>query len=174
MKIIFCILFVLLILNPAYSQETKTTVVLPIISNGIDEASIQTAESILRMELGNEENIKLVSERITIDAIGDEDCIDEECAKEIGEKLGAEQVLLCKINPLGEKLVVQYQLIETKTGNIILSDRATAAIVEDLDVVMKRIAVSVARRTPFETNTEVGNIIVQESIEPLRNYISNF
>ena len=170
MKTLFCILLVLPVLIPTYSQETtiKTTVLLPIISNGIDKASIQTAESILRMELGNEENIKLISERITIDIIGDEDCIDEECAKKIGEKLVAEQVLLCKINPLGEKLVVQYQLIETKTGNIILSDRATAAFVEDLEMVMNRLAVSVARRTPFEKNTEVGNIIVQESIEPLR------
>ena len=166
MKTSFCILFVFLILSPAYSQET--TVLLPVISSGLDEASIQTAESILRMELSKEENINLMSERITIDAIGDKDCIDEECAKIIGEQLKADQVLLCKINPLGEKLIVQYQLIETSTGNTILSDRATATFVEDLDAVMKRVAISVARQTPFDANQEVGNIVVQESIGSLR------
>ena len=170
MKPLFCLLLVLLFLLPTYSQDTtsKTTALLPIISNGIDEASIQTAGSILRMELGKEKNIKLVPEQATLDAIGDKECADEECAKKIGKQLNAEQVLLCKINPLGEKLIVQYQLIETSSGNSILSESATATFVEDLDAVMKRVAISVARRTPFDANQEVGNIVVQESVGTLR------
>ena len=170
MKPLFCLLLVLLFLLPTYSQDTtsKTTALLPIISNGIDEASIQTAGSILRMELGKEKNIKLVPEQATLDAIGDKECADEECAKKIGKQLNAEQVLLCKINPLGEKLIVQYQLIETSSGNSILSESATATFVEDLDAVMKRVAISVARRTPFNANQEVGNIVVQESVGTLR------
>jgi hypothetical protein len=170
MKKLFCLPLVFLFSIFAYSQDSspKTTALLPITSNGLDESSIQTAESILRMELGKEENIKLVPERLTIEAIGNEDCIDEECAKRIGKQLEAEQVLLCKINPLGEKIIVQYQLIETLSGNSILSDRATATFVEDLDAVMKRVAISVARQTPFDANQEVGNIVVQESVGSLR------
>ncbi len=170
MKQLLCLFGVLLISIAIHSQDTipETTVLLPIISNGIEKASVQTAESILRMELSKEENIKLVPERATIDAVDGEECIDEACAKKIGEQLNADQVLLCKINPLGEKLIVQYQLIETSTGSTILSDRATATFIEDLDAVMKRIAISVARQTPFEENKEVGNLVVQESIEPLR------
>jgi hypothetical protein len=63
---------------------------------------------------------------------------------------------------------VQYQLIETSTGNSILSESATAAFVEDLDAVMRRVAISVARQTPFEANKEVGNIVAQESVGTLR------
>ena len=117
---------------------------MPIISNGIDLASVQTAELILRMELANEKNISLVSEKKTFTAIGNDDCTDDECAKLIGEKLNAEQVLICKLNPLGEKLIVQYNLVQTSTGKNILSERATATSVEDLDAVMKRVAISVA------------------------------
>ena len=141
---------------------------LPIISNGIDLASVQTAESILRMELGNQIKLDVVSERKTLSALDGNDCSDEECAKQIGEQLNAEQVLFCKLNPLGEKLIVQYQLVETSTGKNILSERATATNIEDLDAVMKRVAISVARQTPFNSNQEVGNIVQQESIESLR------
>lgn len=145
----------------------KTTVLLPINSNGIDEASVQTAESILRMELAKEKKVDLISEKKTLAAIGNENCLDEECAKLIGEKLNAEQVLLCKLNPLGEKLIVQYNLVQTVSGKSILSERATATNIEDLDAVMKRIALSVANHSPFNANQEVGNIIKQESVVPL-------
>ena len=169
MKTLIYLLVTICLYPNLFAQDTlqKTTVVLPIISNGIDLASVQTAESILRMELGNEKNIGLVSEKKTFTAIGNDDCTDDECAKLIGEKLNAEQVLICKLNPLGEKLIVQYNLVQTSTGKNILSERATATSVEDLDAVMKRVAISVANHSPFNTNQEVGNIVKQETIVPL-------
>jgi TolB-like protein len=170
MKAIIFFLIIFSFTTTFFAQEIiqKTTVVLPIISNGIDLASIQTAESILRMELSNEKNLNVVSEKNTLAAIGNDDCYDEECAKLMGQQLNAEQVLLCKLSPLGEKLIIQYQLIETSTGKNILSERATATSVEDLDAVMKRIAISVAKQSPFNTNQEVGNIVGQETVESLR------
>lgn len=169
MKTIIYLLIVGAFYTNIFSQEIvkKSTVVLPFISNGIDLASVQTAESILRMELANEKNIELISEKKTLGAIGNEECADEECAKLIGEKLNAEQVLLCKLNPLGEKLIVQYNLVQTSTGKNILSERATATSIEDLDAVMKRVAISVANHSPFSSNQEVGNIVKQETIVPL-------
>lgn len=169
MKTLISTLIVYLLNTNLSAQENvqRTTVVLPIISNSIDEASVQTAESILRMELANEKNINLISEKKTLTAIGNEDCADEECAKQIGQLLNAEQVLLCKLSPLGEKLIVQYNLVQTSTGKNILSERATAASLEDLDAVMKRVAISVAKHSPFSANQEVGNIVKQETIVPL-------
>lgn len=163
----FVISFIAYISIPAQDVEKKTTVLLPVISNGIDLASVQTAESILRMELSNEKSISLISEKKTLAATGNENCSDEDCAKIIGEKLSAEQVLICKLNPLGEKLIVQYNLVQTSTGNNILSERATATSLEDLDAVMKRVAISVANRSPFNSNQEVGNIVKQETVVPL-------
>ena len=170
MKALISFLIVFSFTTTFFAQETiqKTTVVLPLISNGIDLASVQTAESILRMELSNEKKLNIVSEKKTLATLGNEDCYDEECAKLIGEQLNAEQVLLCKLNPLGEKLIVQYQLVETSTGKNILSERATATSVEDLDAVMKRVAISVSNHSPFNSNQEVGNIVGQETIESLR------
>ena len=170
MKKTIALFFIFSIFMSIKAQDSTSNkiAVLPIISNGIDLASVQTAESILRMELSNASTMNIISEKKTLTALGNEDCTDEECAKEIGEKLDAKQVLLCKLNPLGEKIIVQYILVETSTGKNLLSERATAINVEDLDAVMKRVAISVAKQTSFNANPEVGNIVGQESIESLR------
>jgi len=169
MKTILSILIILSIYISVKAQDTTLNrmVVLPFISNGIDPFSVQTSESILRMELSKHNNASIVSEKKTLAVIGNEGCTDEECAREIGQKLSSTEVLLCKLSPLGEKIIVQYILVETTTGKNILSESATAVNLEDLDAVMKRIAISVANQTPFKSNQEVGNIVKQETIIPL-------
>lgn len=164
---ILLILFLTFIIN-AQDINSKKIVILPFISNGIDEVSVQTAESILRMELGKETTAQIISERKTLTALNNEPCTDEECAKEIGEKLEAQDILLCKMNPLGEKIIVQYILVDVETGKNLLSETATALNLEDIDAVMKRIAISVSKLAPFNANQEVGNIVGHESVEILR------
>jgi TolB-like protein len=152
------------------AQETqiRRIALLPLTSIDVDYASMQTSESILRMELGNKENINLISKNKTLSVMGEKICDDEECAQDIGGKLEASEVLICKLNRLGEKIIVQYQLINVESGKIILSERATSVSLEDLDAVMKRVAISVSRLSPFDANQEVGNIVQQESMETLR------
>jgi TolB-like protein len=170
MKTLTTLLIILSTFISIKAQDTTINKIalLPVISNGIDLASVQTAESILRMELSKASTMEVISEKKTLTALGNENCTDEECAKEIGEKLNTKQVLICKLNPLGEKIIVQYILVETATGKNILSESATAINLEDIDAVMKRVAISVAKQTPFYANQEVGNIVEKESIESLR------
>lgn len=163
------ILFLLLIRIQAQElQSPVKLVVLPIISNGLNQNDVYTSASILRMELGKQSNLNLINERKTLEELNNSICDDEECAKQIGSKLGADQVLICKLNPLGEKIIVQYILVETSSGKNLLSEQTTALSAEDLEPVMKRIAISIARLTPFDKNKEVGNIVGRESIESLR------
>ncbi len=170
MKKITTLFIVLSIFLSTKAQDTTSNkiAVLPFISNGIDLASVQTAESILRMELTKASAMNIISEKKTLAALGNEECADEDCAKAVGEKLNAKQVLLCKLNPLGDKIIVQYVLVETSTGKNLLTEQTTALNVEDFETVMKRVAISVAKQTPFNTNQEVGNIVGKESIESLR------
>lgn len=155
-------------LNAQESSTNINLVLLPIVSKGLNPTDVYTSESILRMELGKQSNINLINERKTLTELNNSICDDEECAKQVGSKLGADQVLLCKLNPLGEKIIVQYILIETSSGKNLLSEQTTALNVEDLEPVMKRVAISVALLTPFDKNKEVGNIVGKESIESLR------
>jgi len=168
MKKITFILVVLSLVVSLKAQDTtsSTIAVLPFVSNGIDPASVQTAESILRMNLGKVTSLDVISEKKVLAAIGEIACTDQECAKEIGKKLNADEVLLCKLNPLGEKIIIQYMLVEISTGKNILAEQATSTSLEDLDVVMQRVALSVANHNPFSENVEVGNVVGQETIEP--------
>jgi hypothetical protein len=69
---------------------------------------------------------------------------------------------------LGEKIIVQYILIDCGSGKNLLSEQTTALNVEDLEPVMKRVAISVSKGMPFNANQEVGTIVGKESIESLR------
>jgi hypothetical protein len=95
-------------------------------------------------------------------------CDDTECAMEIGIALNADQVLLCNLNALGEKIIVQYSLLELPSGKRLVADQTTALNVEDLEAVMKRVAVSIVAKQPFNKNVEVGSVVGKESIESLR------
>ncbi len=161
------ILFMCLTLHAQDSIQRKVAL-LPIISNGIDVASTITVESILRMELGKQNSVILLTEKKTLRPLDGEICNDEECAKSIGKKLEVEQVVLCKLNLLGEKIIVQYLLVEVSSGKNIIAEQTSALNLDDLEPVMKRIAISIARETPFSENAEIGNIVGQESIESLR------
>lgn len=170
MKTLIIALFISLGLFCTQAQEltTEKIAILPLNSNVLDLTSIQTAESILRIELGRISNWDIVSEKRTIDAMEDQYCNDKECAQEIGEKLGASRVLVVNLNSLGDKIIVQYFLVETSSGKSLLTDQTTAHSVEDLESVMKRMALSVVNLTPFAKNAEVGNIVAQESKELLQ------
>ena len=170
MKKLATLLIITLIFISLKAQDTtsRKIAVLPIISNAIDPAYVHTAESILRMQLSNQSVLNVITEKNTFEVLEDEQCSDEVCAKQVGEKLNADQVLLCKLNPLGDKIIVQYILVETSTGKKLLSEQTTALSIEDLEPVMKRIVISVAKVAPFNANPEVGNIVGKESIETLR------
>jgi hypothetical protein len=152
----------------AQESSPSRIAILPLSSNGVDSVSIQTSESILRTEIGKLSPMDIVSVKRTREALEGIPCNESECALEIGKKLGASQVLGCQLSALGEKIVVQYFLVDVATGREVLIDQVTAANVEDLEVLMKRVAKSVVERAPIDKNVEVGKILVSESREPLR------
>lgn len=161
------ILFFFSVINAQEISSQKLAIV-PLNSIGIDPAYVQTAESLLRMEIKRISNIEIVTERRTREVLNDDYCDDTECAEDIGKALGADQVLLCNLNTLGEKIIVQYYLLEVSSGKRLVSDQTTALNVEDLEVVMKRVATSVVTRQPFAANVEVGSVVGKESVESLR------
>lgn len=171
MKTIFVSIAILVLFSSLnYSQDNtiQKLVIVPINSIGIEPVYVQTAESILRMEINRISSYDIVSERRTREVMEEDFCDDAECAVEIGNALKADQVLLCNLNALGEKIIVQYSLIELPAGRRLVTDQTTALNVEDLEAVMKRVAVSVVTKQSFNKNVEVGSVVGKESVESLR------
>lgn len=142
--------------------------ILPFSSSGLDQLSVQTAESMLRLEITKISTMSLFTEKQIKNAIGEESCDDIQCAVDAGKYLNTDQVFFCKMNPLGEKIIVQYYLIDIPSGKNLLVEQTTALSMEDLENVMKRVAKSIVNVKPFAESVEVGNVTETESIESLR------
>ena len=61
--------------------------ILPFESVGIDPLYVQSAESILRLELGRETTMDIISEKRTQSALPDSPCVDIQCAIKVGQSL---------------------------------------------------------------------------------------
>ena len=96
------------------------------------------------------------------------DCFTTDCALEVGKLAGADQVAGCRLAALGEKIIVQYFLLDVSSGKPMLMDQVSAVSVEDLEPVMKRVASNIVEVKTSESNAQVGNIVQEETNKPLR------
>ena len=142
----------------------KTIAIAPVHAIGLEESAIVTAEMLLKMNLEN------LSDATIVQIAQDDNtpCYEENCAIQLGKKAAVDEVLLCRLSRLGEKIVVQYLLLDTAAGNTLVADNTSAYTIEDLDVVLKRIAMSVVRGVPLAKTAEVGTITESENKKPLR------
>lgn len=163
----FC-LFISII--SVFAQDSSLTgiAVLPFYSNGIEPAYIETSESILQVELSKLSKMDVISAKKVKNVLQEEECIDNECAIEVGKSLNARRVLGVRLSALGEKIITQYFLVDIFSGKEILVDQLTSTSIEELETVMKRIAKSVVDVKPAGKNVEVGTILEEESEESLR------
>ncbi len=136
--------------------------ILPIHAIGLDKYSVQTAENILLQEISILAKDQIVPRTEILAALKEEVCTDIGCAIDIGNQVAADQVVICSMSVLGNKIVIQYMLIDVVKSRTILGDNVTAESVESLDMIMKRIAASVVTRQSLSESAEVGSIIEDE------------
>ncbi len=139
--------------------------VLPLSGIGVEVTTEQTAHRLLLSEIRRLENYEVIPENDIFQLLGDRSCQEPVCAVEIAKQANASKVAFGSLNKLGEKIIVQYSLVDVSSGQTLLSDDITAVRVEDLDQVMKRIAASIVQQTPAEKTLEVGLVTEQESLE---------
>jgi len=72
----------------------STMAILPFYSPGIDYMSSETAELLLRQEVGKLTAMEIISEKVTAQSVTGGPCRDVACAVEIGEALGVDELLL--------------------------------------------------------------------------------
>jgi len=168
--IIISLLLFLLIQIPIFAQDSTQSniVIIPFQPKGLDSMYTQTAESIFRIEYNKLSKMNIISREITLRNLPEKNCSNLECAIETGNKLNAVQVFGCNLSALGEKIIVQYYLLSLPDGKEIILDQTTSLTVEDLEMVMKRIAKSVAEYESLSRGARVGNIMLKESDKMLK------
>lgn len=174
---IFLISFLITVIGFSQEPLDKKLAILPFNSIGVEEPIIKSAEAILRLEVGAASDWTIIPDTEIQKVMGDQSCNDLDCAVALGKQLKGSRVLICNLTALGEKVLVYYNLIDVKSGMTLVKDKATSLFVEDLDAVLKRVAISVTSIKPLQKTAEVDNITAKESLEPLRrssNTLSGF
>ncbi len=160
------IIFTLTATVAAHAQELIA--VLPFTSIGVDEVSVETAYSLLRQEIARLGQYEPVPGSQVSRMLGPEPCTDVLCAAEIGRRVNADMAVFGSMNRLGEKVIVQYTVVDVASEKAVLADHITALSVEDLETVMKRVAMSITSRKPITETVEVGRVTQTESLRPRR------
>jgi len=166
MRTITCFIGALILFLQLFLYGQESLAILPFRSVGIDSASAETAYLLLFQEVAKSGEYQMIPETQIRNVLGSESCSEVACAVEAAEKLHAGFVIFGSLNRLGEKIIVQYTLADAPSGSILLSDNMTAMYVEDLDQVVKRIALSINNNVAVEKTAEVGLITEQESQTP--------
>jgi len=155
------LLLALIILTGQVFAQTRYAV-LPVKSLGMDDVTTQTVDMLLRQEIIKETGAEIVSKSETINAAGDELCMELECAVAAGSLLGADKVVTTSLSKLGNKIAVQFMLFDVKENRTILADNVMSKNVDDLEMVIIRLAKSIAQELPIKNTAEVGAIVKNE------------
>ncbi len=164
-KYSFSAVLIILISNLLIAQQSSLAV-LPFHSADIDQASAATTHQLLKQEILKYNAYNLLNDVRVSEYMDSSGCSESDCAFSIGQSLNADKVLFGAFNRLGDKIIVQYTLADVAGQQILLTDNITALYIEDLDVVVKRIAASVVKQQPIKRTVEVGLVTEQESWEP--------
>ncbi len=165
MKIKFMTNLALLLVFCGSALAQEKLAVLPFICNGVDAPTQKTVRQLLNSEISRLKKYELVPEVVLDSLPSTNTCIDAACALEIGRQSDASRVVFGSLNRLGEKIIVKYDMVDVVTGTTVLSDDISALRVEDLDVVCKRVAASIAAGVPVDKTLVVGQVTEQESLE---------
>lgn len=162
-KLFFTILIILVAVGSVRGAER--VLLFRFKGTGLDEELIEACEDIFTYALSKHGAYKAVRAE---DEIGDGDCYSATCAVYLSREAGFAKAVTGNIVRLGNKLVVNVQLIDAENDEIELGVEGTSVTEDDLDVVLNRLAKSISEGKGIDDTAEVGMITQQESSDELR------
>lgn len=138
---------------------------------GVAHPTTEAVASILVSELINHGHTVLSPDAMDA-AIGDVlECYESECAAEAGFRANVEHVIYGSISRLGDKHIVQLSIVSVLTKEIVWAGSLAAKTAEDLDIVAKRLAISISEGKSAEETIEVGMVTEEEGKKPVRRRV---
>lgn len=159
----------------AQDYPVKKLILLPFESTILEETTLSTAEYLLRQEIVKKSrNIELLGSRETIEAVISSNCVGDECLSKVGNLLDGDEIIRTSIMSLGEKLIILFDIYDVKKASVVFSDKVNTQSVEELDIVMARIASSIVEGKSIKAVADIGNIVEEESKDDYRRSGSMF
>ncbi|MBN2070195.1 MAG: hypothetical protein JW814_01970 [Candidatus Krumholzibacteriota bacterium] len=158
MRVITAILVVLIVANGSLAASEKT-LVFSFRGTGVYEDLIDASEVLFARALDQQGRYQAVR---AIDAVGDIDCQNVICAAETARRAGYEKALTGSLTRLGSKVIAGVTLIDASDGEVLFTAEGTALSEEDLDIVLKRLAISISEGKNSDDTARVGLITENE------------
>ncbi|MDZ7260837.1 MAG: CsgG/HfaB family protein, partial [candidate division KSB1 bacterium] len=159
----------MMMLPAGHSQEKSRLAVFEFQAIGVDEITAQVSWQLLHTELVNTNKFRVIEIEEISRILGPEAiCYDVQCASELGRQLQADKVVIGSLSRLGMKIVVNLRMVNVAQAAVEFEDRLISEQEEDLDIVMKRLALGLATGKKAEDTAAVGAITEQETREPRR------
>ncbi len=148
--------------------DTNRIVIMPFITQSIDNTTLKSAEAILRQDVAKLTQTEVFVGSKPAEAVKDTSCQSLDCIVKYGENQKADKVITCNFLVLGQKIIIQYSLIDVKEKKLKISDSMNSMSLEELDVIMKRVALSTIKNETANESAVVGAITESESKKQLR------
>jgi TolB-like protein len=134
------------------------------ISKEVDEIT-PTLSALFRSEFKRCPRYKVVSKGIMKEVLGEENLVpkDREDLLKKCSMLKARFGIEGKVLKLGNKIIITVNLIDTVIKGEVFGERVTSASLEDLDLVIRRLATAVCLQQKIETQVTVKNITEEEA-----------
>lgn len=144
--------------QPAPAPQPGLIVVAEPLTVGIDPSSATTFADLVRVELGKRGGMRVVPRSAT----PPEPCGDVGCAVGLAQRTGASAAVATTLSRLGDRVIVKIEYAGAD-GQVLMTDRATAASLNDLDPLSTRVALAISTGRPIDDTATTTTVTQQES-----------
>jgi TolB-like protein len=139
---------------------------------GVEKELVTIVSDLLRIELSECPNYRVISKEVMILVLGDTLTVkDMDDVKTKSDSLKAKLAVTGHITQLGTKIIVSVSLISVRDKVAIFNDKLTSSNIEDLELVIKRLADALCTMEKAKTRVTVETI-TEEEAKPKRRRAS--
>ncbi len=153
---VFLVLFILVSVPLSASERV---LVFRFRGTGVDEDLLDAVAALFDQALDGEGRYQAVP---AFEVIGDVECREADCAAVRAREAGYGKAIIGSLTRLGSKVIVGVKLVDAAKRDVIQATEGAALSEEDLDVVLKRIAIAISKGKTIDATAEVGLITESE------------
>jgi hypothetical protein len=161
MKKIFLLIMVMIFSTSAPAASSEQVLLFRFKSSGVDEQLIDAVDQVFSDALTGRGVYTPVKAH---QVIGNVRCFTPRCAGGYAEDAGFGKAVIGSLTRFGNKIIVNVSLVEAGSSDVVHTAEGSSQMVEDLDIVLKRLAKSVSTGKPVDDTAEVG-LITEEDMK---------
>ena len=164
-------ILIVLLATPVVSKESA--VVFDFEEIGIDHQTALAAAQVFRNELEATGKFSVITKgdmeaRLADAGIYDFTCYDVASAAHNGNIARTDKAVIGSLTKLGGTIIAEAQLVDVSSARVEFSDRFSTESIDDLDVVLKRLAKALASKDKIESEANRFDLTEEETDLPRR------